>query len=172
MTAYRYIAGIVVLCWTTAGFAAQVPPINRPSAPRPGAEVPTSTAGSGQLTITLVGCVYGAGPALARSAGTRASVTDYILADATVAARPDDPPTAGVAPGTAPATGSVYDIENLPAERLKALAGKRVEIRGRIDAEDAPSAADHRELEDLPELEALSIREIPGTCPSAPALRR
>ena len=163
MTAYRYIAGIFVLSWTTAALAAQVPPVNRPSAPRP-AEIPSSTVGPGQLATTLVGCLY--------RASNQASGTDYILADATVAARPGDPASARVAPGTVPRTGSIYDVENLPAERLKALAGKRVEIRGRIDDEETPTATDHRDTEDLPELEALSIREVPGTCPSAPAPRR
>ena len=47
------------------------------------------------------------------------------------------PPEAVGTSGTVPSTGNMYKVENIPDGRLKALVGKRVEVSGRIDPEDA-----------------------------------
>ena len=106
---------------------------------------------------------------------------DYILADATMppATRPGTPPGAVGTSGAVPSTGNMYKVENIPDERLKALVGKRVEVSGRIDPEDAglggASTRDRGPGPDqvnLPEFEASSIREVGGTCPAVPASRK
>ena len=147
-------------------------------------------AATQQSNTTLVGCLYreeqvpGRRPNVAERAGI---LEDYILTDATM---PGGQPRTGAiggaagTSGTMPVTGNMYKVENLPDERLKALVGKRVEVTGRIDPEGLPAAVrpgaptgaptygslGPDEI-NLPELEAASIREIPGTCP-APALRK
>jgi hypothetical protein len=52
----------------------------------------------------------------------------------------------------------MYNVEGLPDGQLKALVGKRVEVSGRIDADDAAS----RGTIDLSEFKATSIREVAG----------
>ena len=144
---------------------------------------PTATT-TAQTTATLVGCLYresqvpGRTPNVVERAGV---LEDYILADATMppATRPGTPPGAVGTSGAVPSTGNMYKVENVPDERLKALVGKRVEVSGRIDPEDAglggASTRDRGPGPDqvnLPEFEASSIREVSGTCPAVPASRK
>jgi hypothetical protein len=156
--------------------------------PRPDPQTPAATA-TVQPTTTLVGCVYrenqvpGRKPNIAERAGV---LEDYILADATTS--PEDPGSKGTAgtagtSASAPASGSMYKIENIPDDRLKSLVGKRVEVKGRIDPQrraPGPGSATGAPTADrglspdrinLPELEASSIREVSGTCPATPAPR-
>jgi hypothetical protein len=131
-----------------------------------------------------VGCLYresqvpGRTPTVVERAGV---LEDYILADAAMPApaRPGTPPQAVGTSGTVPSTGNMYKVENIPDERLKALVGKRVEVSGRIDPEDAglggaaaPDRGPGPDDVNLPEFEAASIRELSGTCPAAPASRK
>ena len=93
---------------------------------------------------------------------------DYILADA----RPAGSQTQGLA------TGRMYKVENINDEQLGALAGRRVEVIGHIDAETSDvrpggaPAPDRNPVSpdaiDLPEFEARSIRQVEGTCPAVP----
>jgi hypothetical protein len=144
---------------------------------------PTATT-TAQTTVTLVGCLYresqvpGRTPNVVERAGV---LEDYILADATMppATRPGTPPGAVGTSGAVPSTGNMYKVESIPDERLKALVGKRVEVSGRIDPEDAglggTSTRDRGPGPDqvnLPEFEASSIREVSGTCPAVPASRK
>jgi hypothetical protein len=144
---------------------------------------PTATT-TAQTTAMLVGCLYresqvpGRTPNVVERAGV---LEDYILADATMppATRPGTPPGAVGTSGAVPSTGNMYKVENIPDERLKALVGKRVEVSGRIDPEDAglggASTRDRGPGPDqvnLPEFEAASIREVSGTCPAVPASRK
>ena len=133
---------------------------------------------------TLVGCLYrenqipGRTPNVAERAGI---LEDYILAGASVAAKSDKPGAAPETAGTAGKTGNMYKVEGPADEKLKALVGKRVEVMGRIDPEGGPGAKAGAPQPDkglgpdkinLPEIEASSIREIPGTCPATPAPRK
>lgn len=138
-------------------------------------------------TTTLAGCLYredqvpGRKPNVVERAGI---LEDYILADATVADTQQQPrPTTGAQTGTSgtvPNTGTMYKIENIPDERLKALVGKRVEVTGRIDPEGRPrlgvgggprpDRGPGPDTLSLPEFEASSIREVSGPCPATPAL--
>ena len=158
------------------------PSVQEPSAPAPTTPAAASTVA--QTTATLVGCLYrenqvpGRTPTVVERAGV---LEDYILADAMMPApaRPGTPPQAVGTSGTVPSTGNMYKVENIPDERLKALVGKRVEVSGRIDPEDAglggAATRDRGPGPDdvnLPEFEAASIRELSGTCPAAPAARK
>jgi hypothetical protein len=140
-----------------------------------------------QPTTTLTGCLYredqvpGRKPNVAERAGV---LEDYILADASVTgtqAKPGAMPGATGTTGTMPSSGNMYKVEGQSDEKLKALVGKRVEVTGRIDREGAPGTTPGEPREDrgpgpdqmdLPEFEATSIREIPGTCPATPAPRK
>ena len=145
---------------------------------------PPAATTTAQTTATLVGCLYresqvpGRTPNVVERAGV---LEDYILADATMppATRPGTPPGAVGTSGAVPSTGNMYKVESIPDERLKALVGKRVEVSGRIDPEDAglggASTRDRGPGPDqvnLPEFEASSIREVSGTCPAVPASRK
>ena len=184
----RMTFGTLALVATAAFSAAQpahsqsqpsAPPRQaQPPAPQPGA---TTTA---QTTATLVGCLYresqipGRTPTVVERAGV---LEDYILADATMPAptRPGTPSQTVGTSGTVPSTGNMYKVENISDERLKALVGKRVEVSGRIDPEDAGLGGGPTrdrgpgpDSVNLPEFEAASIREVSGTCPAAPAARK
>jgi hypothetical protein len=142
-------------------------------------------------TTTLTGCVYrendvpGRKPNIAERAGV---LEDYILADARVkggGTRDKSSESTPGAAGTSGMAGSMYKLEKIPDERLRAVVGKRVEVTGRIDAErgDRPAGTTGGEAKEpdksagpdrveLPEFEVTSIREIAGTCPATPAPRR
>jgi hypothetical protein len=139
----------------------------RPPSPRPGA----STAGTAERgNVTLTGCLYredqfsGYKPDPAQATAAE----KFILADA----RTKDPAPQSSAPratgttGAVPGTGTTYKIEKVPAERLKTLVGKRVEVVGRIDPEVAPGAAPTAGR--MSEFEASAISEIEGTCAATP----
>lgn len=190
MITTRTTTGLLVFVSAAALAAAQAPQNPDPrTAPRPNPQAPAPTAAAGQTTMTLTGCLYreaqvpGRTPNVAERAGV---LEDYILADARVAGGAARSGAAGATgtSGSTPTTGSMYKVENIPDERLKALVGKRVEVMGRIDAEGAPQrdarggapaggpTADRGLGPDqinLPEFEAASIREVEGTCPATPA---
>jgi hypothetical protein len=154
-----------------------------PTYPTP--QTPTTTAQ--KPTTTLVGCLYREDqvperkPNVAERAGV---LEDYILADATMPSaesKPGATPGATGTAGTTPESGNMYKVEGPPDERLKGLVGKRVEVMGRIDPEGGPGATPGAPRPDrspgpdkinLPEFEATSIREVPGTCPATPAPRK
>jgi hypothetical protein len=171
-------AGALVLAQTPSGTSA---------APA-GQSTPTTQSGATQpsSSTTLVGCLYreadvpGRSPNIAERAGV---LEDYILADASeggAASAPRPTGTSGTA-GAVPAAGKMFKIENIEDNRLSALAGKRVEVVGKIDAEaddvrgsgaNAQPQADRNPGPDaieLPEFEATTIREVAGTCPAVPA---
>ena len=182
MTNTRIIAATLTLFATAALATAQ----DRQGAakPQPTPTGPQTPAVTIQPTVTLVGCLYredqvpGRKPNVAERAGI---LEDYILAGVSALSTEAQPGAATPAPtgtsGTALTTGNMYKVEQIPDERLKALVGKRVEATGRIDPEGTPTIpagpGPDRGLGpdriNLPELEAVSIREISGTCPATPA---
>lgn len=154
------------------------------AAQAPAQGAPPAATTVAQTTATLVGCLYresqvpGRTPTVVERAGV---LEDYILADATMPAptRPGTPAQTVGTSGSVPSTGNMYKVENIPDERLKALVGKRVEVSGRIDPEDAGLGGGPTrdrgpgpDKVNLPEFEAASIRELSGTCPAAPAARK
>jgi hypothetical protein len=147
-------------------------------APTTPARPTTSVVGAQSVTsITLVGCLYkeqsvpGRTPNPAEKAGV---LEDYILADATL--------PADAARNTTLATGNMYKVENIADDKLRALVGKRVEVAGKIDPEGgalgrpaggpAPDKGLGPDRINLPEFEAVSIKESTGSCPAAPAPRK
>ena len=126
----------------------------------------------------LSGCLYqeadvpGRKPNLAEKAGV---LEDYIIADARVVGQGSSTP--GPQAGTG---GRMYKVEGIPDSQLKAHVGKRVEVSGRIDSDDAGSDAGRatpdrnplsRDTIDIAEFEATSIREVAGgtACAAKPA---
>ena len=159
-----------------------------PASPRE--QTPASQAAQ-QPTRTITGCVYqekdvpGRSPNVAERAGI---LEDYILAEVSgQSATPGAAATAVAAAtaGAAPKLGTMFKLELVDDEKLKALVGKRVEVTGRVDKEAGDSAAPPsaapsttqtdkavgRDRIDLAEFEVSSIKEVPGACPTAPAAR-
>ena len=73
---------------------------------------------------------------------------DYVLTDTKVIA---------VASGVDVADGQTFKLDQVPQDRLRGLAGRRVGVTGRTGGSG-----------ELPPLEVTSIREITGTCPVVP----
>jgi hypothetical protein len=111
---------------------------------------------------------------------------DYILTSASVAPAASAPagatgsgtPSATGTSGSTPSTGSSYKLSGLDDAKLKALIGKRVEVVGKVDAGDAKDVASGAARpaanpKDIPEFDAVSIREVTGSCaPASPAPAR
>jgi len=168
-----------LLCAATLGWA-QIAPQGgiqqRP--PQPKSQQPRAQATEG-AAMTLAGCLYheetipGRSPNVAEKAGVG---EDYILADAAPAREqnrtPDRPiADAGQPPAVAGlATGRMYKVTKIDNKRLKDLVGKRVEVTGSIKPDnDVPPGERPADLENLPNLEGTSIREVAGaTCPARP----
>jgi len=176
MTRFGFLAIVATLIssWIAPFAAAQAPSANPPQ---------TSPTVTVRPTTTLTGCLYredqvpGRKPNVAERAGI---LEDYILAGVTVAAEPQRPTGTGGSAGTAvPSTGTMYKVEKIADERLKALLGKRVEVTGHIDPEGRsrlgvggvkPDAGLGPDRISLPEIEASAIREVSGKCPVNPPL--
>jgi hypothetical protein len=157
------------------------------SSPRPQERL---TADRQSAIVTLVGCLQREVDVPGRRANIveRAGILqDYLLTQATLAppsatdARTTGGPTPDTPVGTSgtlqtPATGSMYKIEGIAADRLRELTGKRVEVTGRIDEDDmrevrstaggaaAPDTNIRIDDGDTPEFEATAINEIGGAC--------
>ena len=82
-----------------------------------------------------------------------------------------------------------FKLEHAADEQLKAMVGKMVEVTGKIDAEagdsaratgaanstagsTARSAGVGGDTLELPEFEVTSIKEITGTCPATPDIKK
>jgi hypothetical protein len=170
------IAAAVVAC-SAAALTAQTPQETKSRA--------EASAAAQQQSTTLTGCVYreqdvpGRAPNVAERAGV---LEDYILAEVTTGSSKAESGVPG-AVGTAGTKGSMYKLEKIADEKLKAMVGKRVEVVGRVDAEAGDtkgqppartSPTDRvigRDQLDLSEFEVNSIREVAGTCPPKPMSR-
>jgi hypothetical protein len=173
----------MAVVFVTAALAAQAPapgqtptPSDRPATPSTAPATP-ATPPSGQqpstaakpTSVTLTGClvreqdVPGRKPNPAERAGV---LEDYILTSAAAAS--------GAAGASAAKISSMYKVEGIPDEKLKSLVGKKVEVVGRVDADDAReavgtagAATPKSAADDMPEFEATAIKEVPGDCPAA-----
>jgi hypothetical protein len=146
----------------------------RPSLPRPSPQptvalppqpAPGAPGAIQRGNVTFSGCLYREDQFTSfKPDPARAADGDqFVLADA----KSQDPaPTATGTTGTAGAPARIattFKIEQVPAERLKTLVGKRVEVVGRVDPEPAAPGR-------MAELEASQIREVEGgaACPATP----
>jgi hypothetical protein len=144
----------------------------RPSLPRPSPQptvalppqpAPGAPGAIQRGNVTFTGCLYREDQFTSfKPDPARAADGDqFVLADA----KSQDPAPPG-ATGTTGTTGTIattYKIEQVPADRLKALVGKRVEVVGRVDPEPVAPGR-------MSELEASQIREVDGgaACPATP----
>jgi hypothetical protein len=185
------ICSVAVMAQTPAtGGSAQTPP-SRPGAAAPADQDRTadqSRTSAQPASIVLSGClkreeqVPGRQPNIVERQGV---MEDYILTNASRAASGSSGAvgTSGAAGTTSGAPANIstqYKVEGIPDERLSQLVGKRVEVTGRVDADDAREApagtsgaagaarpATPAAGADMPEFEAVSIREVAGSCDEA-----
>ena len=145
-------------------------PMPRPL-PVPGPR-PSLPTGLTSAEVALVGCLYReADMALPGSRPDGNEAKGFVLALAVVGSS-----------GAPPASGTMYRVEKLTEMQLGPHVGKRVEVVGQIeaDADDLhvsqtgvattgrrSDAADAK----LPELDAISIREVSGSCPARPTTK-
>lgn len=179
-----------VMAVSIASVGAQTPqtPQTQPPTQTPQTQAPTQQPSA---TVTVQGCVYqekdipGRAPNVAERAGV---LEDYILvtsapaAGATAGTSGTTPPGTAGTTGMAGAAGKAYKLEQIADERLKAVVGKRVEVTGRVDhggsaaAGTAGTRPDRNPVSpdaiELPEFEVTSIREVEGTCPAVPEIKK
>jgi hypothetical protein len=168
-----------VMAISIAGVGAQTPqdPPTQPPQTQPPATTPMQDA-----PVTLQGCVYkeadipGRTPNIAEKAGV---LEDYILVASSGSSAAGTP--TGTSGSMAPT--KLYKLEKIADEKLKLVVGKRVEVTGRVDAERSDTAtgtagAPARDKSagpdqiELPEFEVTTIREVEGTCPATPEIRK
>ncbi len=180
----------------------QQPPTQPPTTQPPTTQMPAPATASAQsmATTTIQGCVYkeqdipGRSPNVAEKAGV---MEDYILVASTDASTSTAGATGTTPPATAGTSGTTggtmapsraFKLEKIADERLRAVVGKRVEVTGRVDAERGDSAATSTatgtagapardnnmgpDKIELPEFEVTSLREVAGTCPATPSIRK
>jgi hypothetical protein len=100
--------------------------------------------------------------------------------------------TAGTATTPQTATGTsgaasmhkAFKLENIADERLSAMVGKMVEVTGRVDADNdtaknrqtaggtTPDRSMGPDQIELPEFEVTNIKEVEGTCPATPEIKK
>lgn len=118
----------------------------------------------------------------ASTAGT--SGTTGSSSAATSGAPPSGTATAGTT-GVTTTTHKAFKLEKAADEQLRAMVGKMVEVTGVIDAEAGDAArttastgsstvdrAAGIDQMNLPEFEVASIKEVTGTCPATPDIKK
>jgi hypothetical protein len=178
-----------VFAISVAAVGAQTPQ-NPPQQTQPPTQSPTQApATQAEASTTLTGCVYkeadipGRAPNVAERAGV---LEDYILvtASASSAGTTGATGTSGTTgtAGLSAAAGKAYKLEQIGDEKLQAVVGKRVEVTGRVDKggsaaagttgarpDTNPASPDQIEL---PEFEVTAIKEVEGTCPAKPEIKK
>ena len=151
-------AGIVALA---VGLAAQAPASSTQSQPQ-------SQSAATQAQVTVEGClvneqdVPGRKPDVVEKAGV---TTDYIVTNAKMikGTAPQSAARAGEPVGTSGTIGApMFDVKEIDGSKLKPLVGKRVQIDGTFA--DLTKSATAGPTEDLVDIKATSIREVPGDC--------
>lgn len=176
----RYLF-ICALAGAFATSAAAQPPSPQTTPPRPSPTTP-QTQQQTMDKVTVEGCLLreadvGRQPNVAERAGigedfvianakvVKGKAPDVARTGATGTTRPESDATRAGQPsaGQASSMQPMYEVSELDESQLKNLVGKRVQIEGTFeDTDRQPSAGS----DDLPELRATSIREVPGTCPA------
>ena len=154
------------------GVSAQTPNTQQPQTPTPAATQPGTTP-----RVTVEGCLMREADVPGRKPNIverQNIMEDYILTStklvkgsaAGAQSRPDQP--TGTAGTTATgASQRMYQVKGIDDARLKPLLGKRVEIEGSLQDLDKPATPSPGE-EDLADLQASTIREVPGSCSTKP----
>jgi len=184
-----------MMAMTFASVNAQTPQTQNPQTQPPTQTQRPAQSMDNQATQTVTGCVYkeadvpGRSPNVAERAGI---LEDYILVASTDTSATG---TTGTTPpaGTAGTTGSkamkhkAFKLEHADDDKLQALVGKRVQVTGKVDAEAGDSRTGAAtgttgaprtdrsvgpDQIELPEFEVTSIREVEGTCPATPDIKK
>ncbi len=178
-----------MMALSIASVGAQQPPQTPPQTPPATAQTPQTQPPATAPTTTIQGCVYkeadipGRSPNVAEQAGV---LEDYILvasaspASGTAGTSGTTPPTATAGTSGMMSAPKVFKLEKIADEQLKAVVGKRVEVTGRVDKErgdttagaPAPDKNVSPDKVELPEFEVTSIREVEGSCPATPQIRK
>jgi len=177
------------MAMSIAGLGAQTPqqpPAQPPTTQPPATQAPAAAAAPQDVaTTTIQGCVYkeqdipGRTPDITEKAGV---LEDYILV---ASVNPSTPTGTSGTAGTAGvmAAPKAFKLEKIADEQLRAVVGKRVEVTGRVDAERGDKAAGTAgapapdknmgpDKIELSEFEVTSMREVEGTCPASPMIRK
>ena len=104
--------------------------------------------------------VPGRKPNVAERAGVG---EDYILMSTKIVKGADKPTGLRERPGPS----RMYQVKGIDDERLKALAGKRVQVEGDLKDLDEP-ATPKPGAEDIADIHGASIRQVSGDCPAKP----
>jgi hypothetical protein len=163
-----------VMALSIAGVGAQ-------SQSQPPQTPPQTTPVAQEPATTVQGCVYkeadvpGRTPNVAEKAGIG---EDYILVTSpagsgTAGTSGTTPPagTAGTA-GMGSAPGKAFKLGKIADEQLKAVVGKRVEVTGRVDVGSGAATGTAGAPAKLPDFEVTSIKEVEGSCPATPNIRK
>jgi hypothetical protein len=117
--------------------------------------------------VTVEGCVAteaeipGRSPDIAERAGLN---LDFVLTNAKVIRGAAPAVSADTSGGiVSAALRPMYAIGGLTDEQLKLHVGRRVRIEGRFDTRDRQTPSDEKN-DDLVELNAATIRQVPGDC--------
>jgi hypothetical protein len=197
MTRFWMGSAAAVMAVSIAGVNAQSTGSQTPQTQTPQTSASQQAMGE---TTTLKGCVYkedaipGRTPNVAERAGV---MEDYILvvSDKSASASATGTGTSGTATGSQTATGTsgaasmhkAFKLENIADERLSAVVGKMVEVTGRIDAEagdkartgtatgtsgTTPDRSVGPDQIELAEFEVTNLKEVEGTCPATPQIKK
>lgn len=197
MTRFWMSSAAALMAVSIAGVNAQSTGSQTPQTQTPQTQASQQATATG--TVTLKGCVYkeeaipGRAPNVAEKAGV---MEDYILvpsadhsqhATGTAAATgtATTPQTAGTS-GTM-AMHKAFKLEKIADERLSAMVGKMVEVTGKLDADNdtaknrptgtatggtTPDRSLGPDQIELAEFEVTDIKEIEGTCPATPQIKK
>ena len=187
MTRFWMGSAAAVMAVSIAGVNAQSTGSQTPQTQTP----PTSQQAMGETT-TLKGCVYkedaipGRTPNVAEKAGV---LEDYILVVDQTASATTGTGTTGATgtSGTKASMHKAFKLENIADERLSAVVGKMVEVTGRVDAEAGdkartgtatgtggtnPDRSMGPDQIELAEFEVTNLKEVEGTCPATPNIKK
>ena len=192
MTRFWMGSAAALMAVSIAGVNAQSTGSQTPQTQTP--QTPTSQS---MASTTLKGCVYkesaipGRTPNVAEKAGV---MEDYILVVSDKSAATS---ATGTATGSQTPTGTsgaasmhkAFKLEHIADERLSAMVGKMVEVTGKTDADNdttknrttgtatgtsgtTPDRSLGPDKIELPEFEVTNIKEIEGTCPATPDIKK
>ena len=142
--------------------AAQAPA----TAPNPKPASPAASQAASTAAVTVEGCLVREQdvPGRKPNVAERVSVgEDYILMSTKIVKGADKPTgTSGTA-----GPSRMYQVKGIDDERLKALAGKRVQVEGNLKDLDEP-ATPKPGAEDIADIQGAAIRQVSGDCPAKP----
>ena len=189
MTRFWMGSAAAVMAVSIAGVNAQSTGSQTPQTQTPPTSASQQAMGE---TTTLKGCVYkedaipGRAPNVAEKAGV---LEDYILVVDQTASATTGTGTTGATgtSGTKASMHKAFKLENIADERLSAVVGKMVEVTGKVDADNDtaknrpagtatggtnPDRSLGPDQIELAEFEVTNLKEVEGTCPATPQIKK